>query len=397
MTSISHYAFFRCSGLTTVIIPNSVSLIREYAFSKCIGLTSVTIPNSVTSIRQAAFSECSGLTSVTIPSSVTSIDEEAFSGCSSLTSVIIPNSVKSINKKAFRGCIGLTSVTIPSSVISIGESAFSECSGLISVTIPNSITIISSQAFNGCTNLSTIELGKSVKTIANGAFANCENISDVFCLAKDVPSTHPDAFNGSYIDFATLHVPAASVYSYEAAEPWKNFQSIVSTEGGETPETLKCETPTISYKNGKLTFNCATDGAECVTSISDADIKTHYGNEITLTATYNISVYATKTGYDNSDVTSATLCWIDQKPATEGITDGIANVPAKALLIKNNGGQFTIEGTADGEVINVYTVNGVQSGSAISQNGAACIDTNLQAGSIAIVKIGDKSVKVVIK
>ena len=134
-----------------------------------------------------------------------------------------------------------------------------------------------------------------------------------------------------------------------------------------------------------------------MTSISDVDIKTHYGNEITLTATYNISVYATKSGHENSDVTTAMLCWIDQKPATEGITDGIANVPAKALLIKNNGGQLTVEGAADGEAISVYTVNGMQSGSAISQNGAASIDTNLQAGSIAIVKIGDKSFKVVIK
>ena len=81
----------------------------------------------------------------------------------------------------------------------------------------------------------------------------------------------------------------------------------------------------------------------------------------------------------------------------EGDINGIANIPAKALLIKNNGGQLTVEGAADGEAISVYTVNGMQSGSAISQNGAASIDTNLQAGSIAIVKIGDKSVKVVIK
>ena len=134
-----------------------------------------------------------------------------------------------------------------------------------------------------------------------------------------------------------------------------------------------------------------------VTNITNSDIGQFQGSTISLTATYNISVYATKTGYDNSDVVTATLCWIDQKPATEGITDGIANVPAKALLIKNNGGQLTVEGAADGEAISVYTVNGVQSGSAISQNGAASIYTNLQAGSIAIVKIGDKSVKVVIK
>jgi hypothetical protein len=169
------------------------------------------------------------------------------------------------------------------------------------------------------------------------------------------------------------------------------------TGGGDTPETQKCEKPTISYENGKLTFSCATEGATCQYSITDTDIKAGSGNEVQLGVTYNISVYAAKAGYENSETATATLCWIDQQPKTEGDINGIANITAKALLIKNNGGQLTVEGAADGEAISVYTINGMQSGSAISQNGAASIDTNLQAGSIAIVKIGDKSVKVVIK
>ena len=73
-------AFASCSGLTSVIIPNSVTSIGSYSFSGCIGLTSITIPNSVTSIGSYAFSGCSGLISITIPSSVTSIGSSAFSG-----------------------------------------------------------------------------------------------------------------------------------------------------------------------------------------------------------------------------------------------------------------------------------------------------------------------------
>ena len=113
-----------------------VSSIGDEAFKKCTGLTSITIPNSVTSIGLGAFSGCTSLTSVTIPNSVTSIGDGAFSGCTSLTSVTIPNSVTTIGDRAFSGCASLTSVTIPISVTSIGEGAFAYCTALTSINIP---------------------------------------------------------------------------------------------------------------------------------------------------------------------------------------------------------------------------------------------------------------------
>jgi hypothetical protein len=172
------------------------------------------------------------------------------------------------------------------------------------------------------------------------------------------------------------------------------------TGGGNEPvipETKKCEKPTISYQNGKLIFNSETEGATCVSSISDADMGSYTTNEVELGVTYRIIVYATKDGYQNSETATATLCWIDQEPKTEGITNGIANVPANAILIQSGGGMLTIEGADDGTPVSVYTVNGTQAGSAVSKNGQATVATNLQAGSVAIVKIGEKSVKVVLK
>jgi hypothetical protein len=191
-------------------------------------------------------------------------------------------------------------------------------------------------------------------------------------------------------------VPANSVNAYKAADPWKNFKSIVAIDG-ETPTTQKCEKPTISYNNGELSFASETEGATFISTISDADISSYSTSTVQLGITYTISVYATKSGYDNSDVTTATLCWIDQTPKTEGITNGVANIPANAVLIQSAGGTITVQGCDEGEQVSVYGINGTQAGTSISQNGAAIVNTNLQPGSIAIVKIGQKSVKVVVK
>ena len=159
--------------------------------------------------------------------SVTSIGGYAFSSCSGLTSVTIPNSVSSIGLGAFRDCSGLTSVIIPNSVTSIGDYAFEYCSGLTSVTIPNSVTSIGIAAFSGCSGLTSIAIGSGIEDIGNQAFADCPELTDVYCYAENVPSTNVDAFEGSYIEYATLHVPKGCIDAYKAVEPWKNFKSIL--------------------------------------------------------------------------------------------------------------------------------------------------------------------------
>ena len=251
VTSIGEYAFLTCSGLTSVTIPNSVTSIEQYAFNNCTGMTSLTIPDGVTYIGDYAFTYCRSLTSITIPNSVTRISDgtfnycdalisitipnnvitigfNAFEDCSSLTSVTIPNSVTSIEQFAFHNCSGLTSVTIPNSVTRIGDAAFKNCSSLTSVTIPNSVTRIGADAFFGCSDLTSITIGSGVNNIIERAFADCPELTDVYCYAEDVPQTSSDAFEGSYINLATLHVPTGSVDAYKAVEPWKYFKEIVS-------------------------------------------------------------------------------------------------------------------------------------------------------------------------
>ena len=216
VTSIGKYAFFWCSGLTSITIPNSVTSIGEHAFANCSSLTSITIPNSVTSIGDGAFSGCSGLTSITIPNSVTSIGNGAFLGCSGLTSITIPNSVKSIGNQTFWLCSGLTSVTIPNSVTSLGKFAFYGCSGLTSITIPNSVTNIEKSAFLGCTGLTSITIPNSVTSIGDYAFDGCSGLTSITFEGSRHPKFGNDVFDD--VDKSIpVYVPSISIDAYKNA------------------------------------------------------------------------------------------------------------------------------------------------------------------------------------
>ncbi|MEE0118473.1 MAG: leucine-rich repeat domain-containing protein [Bacteroidaceae bacterium] len=169
---------------------------------------------------------------------VTSIGYQAFYYDSNLNSVTIPNSVESIETEAFYHCSGLTSVTIGNSVTVIEQGAFSDCSGLLSVTIPNSVTKIPPQAFYLCSGLTSVTIGNSVTSIGESAFGACYELLDVYCYAENVPNVSGIVFPSSSIADITLHVPAASIDSYRATEPWSGFGKIIPLSGTIPPSNL---------------------------------------------------------------------------------------------------------------------------------------------------------------
>ena len=123
----------------------------DFAFYGCSGLTSLTLPSSVTKIGCYALSSCIGLTSLTLPSSVTEIGEHAFLSCRGLTNFTIPSGVTKIGGAAFFCCYGLISLTLPSSVTAIGSEAFKHCSGLTSIYVyPKKLPELGTDIFNGC-------------------------------------------------------------------------------------------------------------------------------------------------------------------------------------------------------------------------------------------------------
>ena len=348
----------------------------------------------VTSLGDECFNGCSGLTSVTIPSSVTSLGDYCFPGCSGLTSITIPSSVTSLGDGCFQDCSGLTSITIPSSVTSLGGNCFWNCSGLTSITIPSSVTSLGDFCFQGCSGLISITIPSSVTSLGGNCFLNCQKLETVY-------------FEGKYCNshYAGLKIPTTSIIKVptEYLQGYKdafgpNYKYIYAWNPGEAGEDNKpvtqCSTPSISYESGKLMFASETTGAKYHYTITDTDITSDAlseNGEVSLSAAYNISVYATADGYKASDKAEATLYWVNANLDTG---TNINMIKTRGVVASTHDGIITLSGLDNGEVVKFYATDGKYLGSSVAANGAASYAVN---ESLVIAKVGKDSIKIAMK
>lgn len=373
----------RYSG--NIIIPSAI----EYQGVRC----------TVSAIGDYAFQYCDNIVSVVVPSSVVSIGTNAFEECQKLSSVVLPNSLSSLGSYAFMNCSNLASISIPMGLNSILERTFSGCRNLQSLTIPEGVSNIYSYAFERCTSLLTLDLPSTMSFIGHGAFSNCTELAEIYSRAEIVPTTvtdcNPFMDNGdSFFEKATLFVPSASVILYRIISPWSQFHEIRALSG-DLPD-IKCATPSIDYENGQLILRCETEGATIITDISNDDANTFHAASIPLASTYRVNTYASKNGYDNSDVAVATLCWIDDDvELTSGVYE-VTSIP-RAMLIRCDGSTIQVTGLAEGTHVAVANMAGQIVGSSVVSNGGATVRTSLLAGECYIISAGGKAIKMIMK
>ena len=363
ISSIGKRVFYGCTKLSDIIIPDAVTSIGTNAFENCSSLSFAKIGIGIKTIPSFAFSGCSSLKDVQIGKNVTSIGEYAFNGCSTLPKIQIPQSVTSIANYAFSGCLGLKTVimdngdsdlslssngsnplftscpldsvyigrnityntsssygyspfyrntslrtvVITDKETEISDNEFYGCTNLQSFKVGDGVTSFGKYAFSGCSSLKSLSFGTQLKSIGQEAFSDCTAITSIVSKVTTPPVCGSQALDDINKWDCNLYVPEGTLSAYQAADQWKEF--FFTAEGDEEiipdeqePSYNKCATPTINVVDGKLQFNCETEGVKFISRIIPPTAFSSEEEKVTLPTTYKITVYAVKEGYDNSDV-----------------------------------------------------------------------------------------------
>ena len=256
-------------------------------------------------------------------------------------------------------------------VTSLGASCFKDCRGLTSITIPSSVT-----------------------SLGDNCFEDCQNLETVYFKGKCVISKNTDL---KIPTTSIIKVPTEYLQGYKDAFG-SDYKYIYAWNPNETGEDNKpvtpCSTPSISYESGKLKFACETTGAKYHYTITDTDIKSDVlseNGEVSLSAAYNISVYATADGYKASDKAEATLYWIN---ANLDNGTNINMVRTRGVVASAHDGIICLSGLDNGEVVKFYAADGKYLGSSVAANGSASYAVN---ESLVIAKVGKDSIKIAVK
>lgn len=388
---------FQNTDITGITLPNSITSLGNSCFKLCNKLTSVKLPDNITSLGDETFMTCRKLSVIELPKKLISLGQYCFMNCN-ITKLTLPNSITTIGQGCFYSCSNLETVTLPQNITNLPAACFEDCKELSEITLHEGITSLGQSCFAGCSSLTSIKLPKSINKITGpalyGCFENCSNLSEVTCQWDNLDGIDvgSDAFNNIFSE-ARLYIPKGTTEIYKAKEPWSKFKYIIE-DNDVTEDAEKCQTPTISYSDKKLTFTSPTEGAKYHYTITDDDVKTEAYTEdgiIDLSATYEISVYASADGYRNSDRATATLYFINA--GLENTTGVVQIEQQRGVLISTNGGYISVSGLDDNEKVYLYNLQGISLAEGTACAGTATLNAGNEKG-IVIVKIGEQSIKV---
>lgn len=198
--------------------------IGENMFIDC-GLSSIVMPDDITVIGTGAFKGCANLVSASISEKVTNIKSSAFEGCSQLESVVFPQNITELGSLSFKGCKALKTFTFPK-VTSLADEILSGCDALVSVTIPETVTAVGSLVFAGCIKLAEIHVAASLPPDIGWSWQPFQNVDKNTCK---------------------LFIPAGSLASYNSAKEWGDFTNKIEEAGEVEPKIVEvAEAGTLS-------------------------------------------------------------------------------------------------------------------------------------------------------
>lgn len=291
LNTIKGWAFYNCSSLASVNIPDSVTDFGNYVFSGTalpdpiykdsdfvympVTATGVyTIPDQINYICGGAFYRCAGLTHVILPNSVTEIGSGAFLECDGLTQPIynntlfarlpstysgsytIPDGIPTVCASSFTHTTGLTELIMPNSVTSLGGGAIGYCTNLTSVTLSNALTEIPSFAFMRCTALPTITLPAGIDNIGPGAFNNCTAMDSIVVKSNTPPSVGMSAFR-KIPDSCLLIVPCGTLEAY--TEAWGTYFTRIVEDCGQGIDDIDTDDIKVYVQDGRIVVEGADD------------------------------------------------------------------------------------------------------------------------------------------
>lgn len=215
----------------------------------------------VTEIRDNAFYECSSLRNIKIPDSVEKIGHHAFYACSSLESIVIPDSVTEIGMGCFCGDSSLSSVSISENVSKLPESCFRSCTNLKSIVIPQNVTDIGDFCFSGCTLLSSVSLGEKTENLGDCSFYMCSSMTGIYipqsvneiglCAVGFIPTSN----GASKIDNFTIlgtKKSAAENYANENSFTFENASDSVHAFAIQRISGQRIDIPSVTLIGGAV-------------------------------------------------------------------------------------------------------------------------------------------------